>query len=340
MFDGHIWLWIGFNLVVLALLALDLGVFQRHAHAVPIKEAAIWTVVWIVLSLLFAGAIYLFWDVWMPNSEYGAQQATLEFLTGYVIEKSLSVDNIFVFVLIFSYFAVPNAYQHRVLFWGVLGAMIMRGILIVIGATLIEHFSWILYIFGAFLIITAVRMFFQKDEKIHPENNPVVKFFRRWLPVTDDYREEHLFVREAGKLMATPLFIVLVMIESTDLVFAVDSIPAVFAVTREPFLVYSSNVCAILGLRALYFVLNDVMVRFIYLKPALALVLGFVGVKMMIEDIYHIPILASLGVVLGILTVAVIASLIRTRNQSAEEIEAASGLPTRQAGGQEPEASS
>src|SRR5688500_4567604 len=292
--DTQIWLWIGFNLFVLAMLALDLGVFHRKSHAVSGKEALIWSVVWISLSLAFNAVIYFFWDRMMPQSSYTNSEAALAFLTGYLIEKSLSVDNIFVFILIFSFFAVPAAYQHRVLFWGILGALIMRGTLIAVGAALLKEFHWIIYVFGAFLIYTGIRMARHQDEELKPQDNPVVKFFRRFMPVTEDFVGDKFFVRRAGVLFATPLFLILLIVESTDLVFAVDSIPAIFAVTRDPFLVYTSNVCAILGLRALYFLLAGVIHKFHYLKLGLAAVLTFVGVKMLLGSVYEIPITTSL----------------------------------------------
>ncbi|HEX5691946.1 MAG TPA: TerC family protein, partial [Roseiflexaceae bacterium] len=233
---------------------------------------------------------------------------------GYLIEKALSVDNIFVFVLIFTFFRVPDAYQHRVLFWGILGALLMRGVMILAGAALIKEFHWIIYVFGAFLIFTGIRMAFHKDEEIHPENNPLVKLFKRIMPVTADYEGAKFFVRKAGTLMATPLLIVLLVVESTDLIFAVDSIPAIFAVTEDPFIVYTSNVCAILGLRSLYFLLAGVVDKFHYLKLGLSAVLAFVGVKMLLTDTaFKIPIVLSLGVIAAILTIAIVASLLRTR---------------------------
>ena len=311
----QLWLWIGFNLFVLALLALDLGVFHRHAHAVSVKEASIWSVVWISLALAFNVVVYFFWDRLSPNSSYTNAEAGLAFFTGYLIEKSLSVDNIFVFVLIFSYFAVPTMYQHRVLFWGILGALVMRGILIAVGAVLLKEFHWIVYVFGGFLIFTGIRMALHRNEELHPEKNPLVRLFRRLVPVTDTYEGERFLIRRAGRWMATPLLLVLVMVESTDLVFAVDSIPAIFAVTNDPFLVYTSNVFAILGLRSLYFVLAGVMDKFYYLKLGLSTVLTFVGIKMVLVDIYKIPVLASLGVIGTILTIAVVASLLRAQRR-------------------------
>ncbi|HZJ25170.1 MAG TPA: TerC family protein [Anaerolineales bacterium] len=314
--DQSVWLWVGFNLFVLAMLALDLGVFHRKAHTVSSREAITWSVVWISLSLVFNSVIYFFWDRMIPASSYTNTEAALAFFTGYLIEKSLSVDNIFVFILIFSFFAVPAAYQHRVLFWGILGALIMRGTLIAVGAVLLKEFHWIIYVFGAFLIFTGIRMARHQDEEVQPDKNPVVKLFRRFMPVTTGFEKDKFFVRRAGKLMATPLFLILLIVESTDLVFAVDSIPAIFAVTQEPFIVYTSNVFAILGLRALYFLLANVMDKFQYLKLGLSAVLTFIGVKMVITDLYHIPVGVSLAVVAGILTLSVLASLWRARNSS------------------------
>lgn len=311
--EGTIWLWIGFNLFVLALLAIDLGVFHRKAHAVSIKEAAIWSAVWISLSLLFNLGIYFFWDVISPTSSYTNSEAALAFLAGYLIEKSLSVDNIFVFVVLFSFFAVPAAYQHRVLFWGIIGALIMRGSLIAVGAALLHEFHWIIYVFGAFLIYTGFRMASHKDTELIPDQNILIKIFRRIFPITEAYEEDKFFVRRAGRLFATPLFIVLLVIESTDLIFAVDSIPAIFAVTDNAFIVYTSNVFAILGLRSLYFLLAGVVDKFHYLKLGLSVVLVFVGVKMLIVDIYKIPIALSLGVIATILTASIVASWIRAK---------------------------
>jgi tellurite resistance protein TerC len=308
------WMWVGFNVFVLAMLALDLGVFHRESHAVSVKEATIWSGVWIGLALLFNTGIFLFWDRMMPGSGYSNREAGLAFLTGYLIEKSLSVDNIFVFVLIFSYFAVPKQYQHRVLFWGIISALVMRGLMIWLGAALIKEFHWIIYLFGAFLIFTGIRMALQRDEELHPEQNPVVRLFRRVIPVSAQYEGDKFFTRKNGALLATPLLLVLVMIEVSDLIFAVDSIPAIFAVTQDAFLVYTSNVFAILGLRSLYFVLAGVIHKFHYLKLGLAGVLTFVGVKMLLTDTaFKIPTGASLGVVAVILAVAIGASLLRNR---------------------------
>jgi len=316
--DTPIWLWIGFNVFVLAMLALDLGVFHRKSHAVSGREALTWSLVWISLSLVFNVVIYFYWDRMMPDSAYSNTEAALAFFTGYLIEKSLSVDNIFVFILIFSFFAVPAAYQHRVLFWGILGALIMRGVLIAVGAALLEQFHWIIYVFGAFLIFTGIRMAWQHEENVRPDNNPVVKFFRRFMPVTENFEKDQFFVRRAGKLFATPLFLILLVVESTDLIFAVDSIPAIFAVTQDPFIVYTSNVFAILGLRALYFLLANVMDKFQYLKFGLSAVLVFIGVKMVIMDFYKIPVGVSLGVVAGILTISVLASLWKAKKVETE----------------------
>jgi len=304
MTDVSIWLWVGFNLFILAMLALDLGVFHRKSHVVTLKESLTWTAVWVVLALLFNLGIWKF---------YGGQKG-IEFFTGYVIEKSLSVDNVFVFALLFSYFAVPRVYQHKVLFWGILGALVMRAAMIGAGALLITKFAWIIYVFGAFLILTGVKMIVKRDEEIHPERNPVVRWFKQLMPVTPDYRGDNFFVRENGVRMATPLFVVLMLVEFTDLIFAVDSIPAIFAVTKDPFIVYTSNVFAILGLRSLYFALAGVMNKFHYLKVGLGVVLAFVGVKMILaHTAWKIDTLVSLGVIVGILTVSVVWSLLKPK---------------------------
>jgi tellurite resistance protein TerC len=307
----NIWFWILFNIFVLGLLALDLGVFHRHDHAVTMKEASIWTVVWISISLLFNVGVYFF----------AGPEPALQFLTGYLIEKSLSVDNIFVFVVLFSYFHVPVIYQHRVLFWGIIGALIMRGILIGVGAFLITQFHWVIYIFGAFLIFTGIRMAVQKGDHVEVESNSVVKLLRRVMPVTSSYHGHDFFVRQAGKLFATPLFVVLLVVETTDLIFALDSIPAIFAVTTDPFLVYTSNVFAILGLRSLYFLLAEVVTKFRFLKIGLSAILVFVGVKMLIEEFYHIPIVTSLVVIASILTISIIASLLLPEAAAETDIE-------------------
>ncbi len=301
---NNLWLWIGFNIFVLAMLALDLGVFHRKAHVVTLRESLTWTAVWIGLALLFNAGI----------AHYLGSQKALEFFTGYVIEKSLSVDNVFVFALLFSYFAVPALYQHKVLFWGIIGALVMRAIMIVLGAALLAKFAWILYVFGGFLILTGIKMIVKREEEIHPERNPIVRWFKRIMPVTPDYRGDRFFVREHGVRMATPLFVVLLLVEISDLIFAVDSIPAIFAVTRDPFIVYTSNVFAILGLRSLYFALAGVMDKFHYLKIGLGAVLSFVGVKMILgHTAWKIDTLVSLGVIVTILAASVILSLLWPR---------------------------
>jgi tellurite resistance protein TerC len=284
---GTPWLWTAFSVVVLVMLALDLGVFHRKAHEVRFRESLMWTMIWIALSLIFCGAIFYF---------YGSEKA-LEFLAGYVIEKALSVDNIFVFVILFSSFAVPKIYQHRVLFWGVIGAILLRAIFIAAGAALIHRFAWIMYIFGAILVITGIRLLRQHAGDVHPENNPVFRLARKVIPAVPDYDGQKFFTIRNGKRFATPLFIVLLAVEATDVVFAVDSIPAIFAVTLDPFIVYTSNVFAILGLRALYSMLGNVLDRFRYLNIGLALVLLFVGTKMLLAGVYKVPIGLSLGII-------------------------------------------
>ncbi len=294
------WLWTGFNLFVLAMLAIDLGVFHRKSHVVSLKESFAWSGVWVGLALLFNLGVW----------HFAGSTKALEFFTGYLIEKSLSIDNVFVFALLFGYFAVPPLYQHKVLFWGILGALFMRAIMIVTGAALITKFSWIIYVFGAFLILTGIKMVFKREEEIHPERNPLVRLFKRFMPVTSDYRGDRFFVRENGILFATPLFVVLLLVEFTDLIFAVDSIPAIFAVTTDPFIVYTSNVFAILGLRSLYFALAGVMDKFHYLKIGLGVVLTFVGIKMLlVHTTYKIDTLVSLAVIVLILSTSMFASL-------------------------------
>ncbi|MBM3332951.1 TerC family protein [candidate division WOR-3 bacterium] len=311
--DQGIGAWIVFNALVLGLLALDLGVFHRKAHSVSTKEAAIWSAAWIGLALLFNLGIY-FWKGPRPAVEY---------LAGYLIEKSLSVDNIFVFIVILGTFNVPSAYQHRVLFWGVLGALVMRGAMIAAGSALLDQFHWIVYLFGSFLVFTGLRLGIQRNEEPHPERNPLLKLARRLLPVSERYEGQRFFVREAGRLLVTPLFLVLLVVEATDLVFAVDSIPAIFAVTRDPFIVYTSNVFALLGLRSLYFLLARAVGKFYYLKMALAAILMFVGVKMVVAEFYKMPVAVSLGVVVGILTLAVAASIFRAKRLTPRELSTA-----------------
>jgi tellurite resistance protein TerC len=303
LFTGNLWPWILFILLIFGLLALDLGVFNRKTHAVSVREALVWSGVWIAISLLFNAGLYIF---------QGPEPA-VQFLTGYLIEKSLSVDNIFVFVLIFTYFSVPAQYQHRILFWGVLGALVMRGILIGVGAVLLDQFHWIIYLFGAFLIFTGIRMGLHQNEEMDLQKSPILKLVRRVLPVTEEYEPGRFFVRRASKFLVTPLLLVLIVIETTDLVFAVDSIPAIFAVTQDPFIVYTSNVFAILGLRSLYFVFASIIHKFYYLKPGLAVILSYVGVKMVLADFYKIPTFVSLLVIALVLAIAILASVLRAR---------------------------
>jgi len=293
-------LWGTFFGLVLVMLALDLGVFHRHEHVVGSREAVVWTVVWIGLSLAFNG-----W-IWIEDGRGPA----LEFLTGYLIEKSLSIDNIFVFIVLFDYFRVPRRYHHRVLFWGILGALVLRALFIGVGAALVARFDWIFYLFGAFLIYTGTKIVRNRGTDVDPAHNPVVRFFQRFVPLTHDYHGKHFVVRRDGRLLATPLLLVLVVVEATDVVFAIDSIPAVFGVTRDPFLVFTSNIFAILGLRALYFLLADLMERFRYLPYGLGAVLGFIGVKMLVHDVYDVPIEASLGGVVVLLGASIVASLL------------------------------
>ncbi|HLE25059.1 MAG TPA: TerC family protein [Thermodesulfobacteriota bacterium] len=295
--------WVVFNIFVLAMLAIDLGVFHRKAHEIKTKEALIWSAIWITLALLFNLGIY-FWR---------GPQTALEFLTGYLIEKSLSVDNIFIFLLIFSYFRVPALYQHKVLFWGILGALVMRAIFIAAGVTLIQKFHWLIYIFGGFLILTGIKMALEKEKKIHPERNPVLRLFRRFMPITSDYEGDKFLVKHEGRYFATPLFITLLIVETTDVIFAIDSIPAILAITLDPFIVYTSNIFAILGLRSLYFALAGIMQLFHYLHYGLSAILVFVGAKMLLAYIYKIPVDIALGVVAGFLLISVIASIIRPR---------------------------
>lgn len=317
------WLYAGFVALICLLLSLDLGVFHRQAHIVGMKEAVTWTIVWVVAALVFNVWVYFAYEGhWLGigrdvtqldgsvRAVQGAEAAKL-YLTGYLVEKSLAMDNVFVIAMIFSYFAVPAVYQHRVLFWGIVGALVMRGAMIAVGAALIQQFSWIVYVFGGFLILTAFKMALIKSEGIRPDKNPVVRLVRRLYPVSREYHGQKFFVRINGTRTATPLFLALVMVEFTDLIFAVDSIPAIFAITADPFLVFTSNIFAILGLRALYFCLANLMHRFQYLKPALIAILFFVGVKMMlVHSPYKIDNTLSLAVVVMILVTGVAASLI------------------------------
>jgi tellurite resistance protein TerC len=297
--------WAVFGVLIASMLALDLGVFHRRPHAIGLKEALGWSAMWIAVALLFNLAVY----VWYQDASH--PHAGLEFLTGYLIEKSLSVDNIFVFLLIFSHFGVDARYQHRVLFWGILGALIMRAVFIVTGVTLIRRFDWVIYIFGGILIFSGVKMAVQKEREIHPERNPILRLFRRFLPISADSQDGNFFLRRDSRLWATPLMIVLLVVETSDLIFAVDSIPAVLAITTDPFIVFSSNAFAILGLRALYFALAGVMNLFQYLHYGLSAILVFVGLKMIAAHHYRIPTGVALGIIGAILGISVIASLLR-----------------------------
>jgi tellurite resistance protein TerC len=299
-----LWVWLGFTGLVVALLAVDLGVLNRRAHVLGVREAGLWSAGLGVLALLFG----LF--LWATESSRHA----MEFYTGYLIELSLSVDNLFVFLLVFQYFAVPAALQPRVLKWGIIGAMLMRGIMIALGAVLLARWAWITYVFGAVLLITGIRFYKTSiGDRLEPERNPLVRLARRVLPFGDSYEGNHFFVRHRKGWLATPLLLVLLVVEWSDLVFAIDSIPAIFAITRDPFIVYSSNVFAILGLRALFFVLASAMDRFVYLKPAVATILVFVGLKMLLSAWVHVPTGISLGVVLGLLSGGILASIVATR---------------------------
>jgi len=327
-----VWAYAGFFALVLLFLALDLGVFHREAHEVHMREAVTWTIIWIAVALAFNGLVYLAYEQhWLGLGlnvpqldgslapEVGGLEAARLFLIGYVVEKSLSMDNVFVIALTFGFFAVPARYQHRVLFWGILGALLMRGLMIWIGAALIHQFSWIIYVFGGFLILTAIKMAVMNTDTIDPEKNVLIRLVRRLYPVTSQYDGQKFFTRVDGRRAATPLLLALVMVEFTDLVFAVDSIPAIFAITADPFLVLTSNVFAILGLRALYFCLANLIHQFRYLKPALVAVLLFVGVKMMlVKTSWKVDTGASLAVILGILTLGVIASVVSARRGSGQ----------------------
>lgn len=305
----HVGIWGAFLGFVFLMLALDLGVFHKEAHEVKMKEALTWSAVWIALALVFNVGIYLFWETIQPGSQYSAKDAGQAFLAGYLIEKALSVDNIFVFLMVFAYFQVPAKYQHRVLFYGILGALIFRSIFIAAGAALLQQFHWIVFLFGGFLIVTGIKMVVLKDKKIEPDKNPIIKGFKKIMPVTPDYVGQNFFTRIDGRLWATPLFITLLFIELTDIIFAVDSIPAIFAITRDPFIVFTSNVFAILGLRALFFALAGLMNLFHYLGYGLALILVFVGGKMIYSFWGKFPIGWSLIIILAILIGSIILSL-------------------------------
>ena len=298
-------LWAGFIAFVLAMLALDLGVFHRSAHTVRFKEALIWSGVWVSLSLVFNAGIW-----W----KFGAEPA-VQFLTGYLIEKSLSIDNIFVFVIVFSSLRIPALYQHRVLFWGILSALVLRAAMIFAGVAMLERFHWLIYVFGAFLIFTGVKLFLNRNQEEHPENSAVMKWARRVIPSTSQFDGHHFFTKENGRRLATPLFMALLLVEATDVIFALDSIPAIFAVTRDPVLVFTSNIVAILGLRSLFFLVAGMMEKFSYLKVGLSAVLVFVGAKMTLVDIVKIPALVSLGVIVLLIGGAVVASLLKARSQ-------------------------
>lgn len=297
--DTPIIFWILFNCFVMIMLALDLGIFHRKNHAVSVREAISWTIVWIMIAMIFNVIIY-YWK---------GQDQALEFLTGYLVEKALSVDNIFVFIMIFAYFQIPAKYQHKILFWGILGALVLRAIFIFAGIALIEKFHFTIYIFGALLIYTGYKMFFHTGAKIDPEKNPVIKMFRKFIPVTSELQGGRFFVKQDGKKFATPLFLVLILIETSDIIFAIDSIPAILAITQHQFIVYTSNVFAIMGLRSLYFALAGVIHRFWLLSYGLAVVLIFVGVKMLIVDLYKIPIEWSLIFIAAIITTTILLSM-------------------------------
>ncbi|WP_243322698.1 TerC family protein [Geothrix sp. SG200] len=303
---GSFWMWAGFLAFVLGMLALDLGVFHRRAHAVSVKEAAIWSAVWVALALAFNGLLW---------AGFGAERG-MAFLTGYLIEKALSVDNIFVFVLIFGAFSVPTAYQHRVLFWGVLGALLMRAVFVALGSALIASFHWVIYLFGAFLVVTGLKMLLLRDQTFDPRANPVFRLFRRLVPAVEAYHGPAFTVVQGGRRFATPLLLVLVAVELTDLVFAVDSVPAIFAVTQDPFIVFTSNIFAMLGLRSLYFLLAGVVGKFHLLKVGLSLVLVFVGAKMLLSEVYKVPVVWSLGVIAGLIGGAMLASRLVPRREA------------------------
>jgi tellurite resistance protein TerC len=292
-------LWAGFAAIMTVMFVIDLGLFSRKSHEIRFREALTWTLVWVSLALAFNGWIYY---------SMGPTKA-LEFLTGYLIEESLSVDNLFVFIMIFSYFHVSRAHQPKILKWGILGALAMRAVFILVGIELIEKFNWMVYIFGAILVYTGFKMAFGGEEKVDPEKNLLVRIVRRFVPITKRIRDDRFFIRKRGIVAATPLFLALLVVESSDVIFAVDSIPAVLAVTRDPFIVYTSNVFAIMGLRSLYYLLANVMEMFVYLKLGVSFILTFVGAKMLLVDLFHIPIYFSLGVIIGSLTIAILASV-------------------------------
>jgi tellurite resistance protein TerC len=319
-----LWLWIGFVAIVLGLLALDLGVLNRKAHIVSTGEALAWTAMYVALALAFSLAVYALYEYhWLgigleASQVRGGKEAALLYLTGYIIEESLSLDNMFVIALVFSYFHVAPIYQHRVLFWGIMGALILRGVMILAGAALIQRFTWTIYVFGVLLLVSAAKMLFMKEDKVEPDKNPLIRLSRRLCPVSPDFEGQSFFTRIDGKRAVTPMFLVLLAVESSDVIFAVDSIPAIFAVTTDPFIVFTSNVFAILGLRSLYFVLAGMMRRFKYIKISLVFVLGYVGVKMLLSFSIHIPAIASLCVICGLLLLGVLASVIASRRDAAD----------------------
>lgn len=303
----HEFLWIGFAIIVVVIMILDLGIFEKSGHVMSMKEAVVKTILFVLIALGFNSMI------WMRDGS----AAGMEFLAGYLIELSLSVDNLFVFLMLFSFFKVQRQYQSRVLFWGILGALVLRGIFVFAGAALINEFHWVMYIFGAFLIFTAAKMFFQKEKDLDPEKSFLIRLLRKTIPISKDFHGSKFFVKEGSKYLATPLFIVLVLVEITDIMFAFDSIPAIFAVTKDPFIVFTSNVFAILGLRALYFCIAGLMDSFVYLKPALSFILAFVGIKMLIVEFYKIPTVASLLFIVLALGIAIVASLIKAKKEKA-----------------------
>ena len=311
-----IWAWGVFLLVVLVMLMVDLGVFQKGERPISIREAAIWYGIWVTVALLF-NLILWAWK--------GSEKA-IEFFTGYLVEVSLSADNMFVFAVLFNYFAVPPIYRRRVLFWGVLGAIVFRLTFILAGTALLKKFHWVIYIFGIIVIVSGVKLLMRKEEEIHPERNPVLRLARRFLPITPNYHGQKFFVRLDGKLMATPLMLVLLVVESTDIVFAVDSIPAIFAITRDPFIVFTSNVCAILGLRALYFLLEGMMRLFRYLDEGLAVILVFIGIKMLVSEFYKIPTVVALGFVALVLAITISLSLLAERREQVKAEKLAAQL--------------
>ena len=318
----EIWIWLGFIALIFVFLAIDLGVFHKNPHAITFRESLLWTSIWILTAFLFNIFLYYaYQEHWLGigdkiGTKMLGREAALNFFTGYIIEKSLSVDNIFVIAMIFAYFNIPQKFQHRILYWGIIGALVFRGVMIIAGTALINNFVWITYIFGALLIYSAVKLFTSKEEGVEPQKNPVIKLIRRVYPVSNGIEDGRFFTKINGVRAVTPLFVVLMVIETSDVMFAIDSIPAIFAVTTDPFLVFTSNVFAILGLRSLYFVLASVMDKFRYLKLSLVFVLGFVGIKMLLIHHFKFPIGISLGVILGILTIGMLASMLANKKEA------------------------